>query len=143
MSVTEREAGLLDCALARSQGMGNWLTHVRLIAEELDGRSEAHEVDELCTLKHAFVADNLLGLVFKIVQERHEPVSQTGRYSQDLSDLIDRLLEKDPQRRPSVREILKMDLIRRKAKEFLESNEVQRSKTIVCFIVLCFCVRRN
>ena len=86
---------------------------------------------ELCTLKHAFVADNLLGLVFKIVQEKHEPVSQTGRYSQDLSDLIDRLLEKDPQRRPSVREILKMDLIRRKAKEFLESNEVQRSKTIV------------
>ena len=26
---------------------------------------------ELCTLKHAFQADNLLGLVFKIVQEKH------------------------------------------------------------------------
>jgi len=34
-------------------------------------------------------------------------------------------------KRPSVREILKMELIRRKAKEFLEQNEVKRSKTIV------------
>ena len=67
---------------------------------------------ELCTLKHAFIADNLLGLVFKIVQEKHEPVSSTGRYSADLSDLIDRLLEKDPQKRPSVREILTMQLIK-------------------------------
>ena len=41
------------------------------------------------------------------------------------------MLVKDPAQRPSVREILKMELIRRKAKEFLESNEVQRSKTIV------------
>lgn len=48
-----------------------------------------------------------------------------------MSDLIDRLLEKDPVKRPSVREILKMELIRRKAKEFLEQNEVKRSKTIV------------
>jgi hypothetical protein len=41
------------------------------------------------------------------------------------------LLEKDPLKRPSVREILKMELIRNKAREFLDQNEVQRSKTIV------------
>lgn len=29
---------------------------------------------ELCTLKHAFSADNLLGLVFKIVQDKYEPI---------------------------------------------------------------------
>ena len=29
---------------------------------------------ELCTLKHAFSGENLLGLVFKIVQEKHEPI---------------------------------------------------------------------
>ena len=69
--------------------------------------------------------------MFKIVQEKHEPVSATGRYSQELSELIDRLLEKDPLKRPSVREILKMELIRNKAREFLDQNEVQRSKTIV------------
>jgi len=32
---------------------------------------------ELCTLKHAFSADNLLGLVFKIVREKNEPIPKT------------------------------------------------------------------
>ena len=45
------------------------------------------------------------------------------------------MLQKDPNKRPSVREILKMDLIRKKAQEFVESqmntNSVQRSKTMV------------
>ena len=83
---------------------------------------------ELCTLKHAFVADNLLGLVFKIVQEKHEPVSAVARYSQELSDLIDRLLEKDPVKRPSVREILKMELIRRKAKDAPKKRTKKKKK---------------
>ena len=57
---------------------------------------------ELCTLKHAFSADNLLGLVFKIVQEKHEPITDE-RYSPELKGLINDLLEKDPEKRPSVR----------------------------------------
>ena len=65
---------------------------------------------ELCTLKHAFTADNLLGLVFKIVSDKHEPIGPS--YSDELKGLIDNLLEKDPSKRPSVREILKMPLIR-------------------------------
>ena len=65
---------------------------------------------ELCTLKHAFTADNLLGLVFKIVSDKHEPIGPN--YSDELKGLIDNLLEKDPSKRPSVREILKMPLIR-------------------------------
>jgi serine/threonine protein kinase len=56
-------------------------------------------------------------------------------YSKELAGLIDLLLQKDPNKRPSVREILKMDLIRKKAQEFVESqmntNSVQRSKTMV------------
>lgn len=73
---------------------------------------------ELCCLKHAFQADNLLGLVFRIVQEKHAPIP--SMYSAELSGLLDMLLEKDPSKRPSVREILKMDLIRRKAEEFIK-----------------------
>ena len=42
-------------------------------------------------------------------------------YSKELAGLIDLLLEKEPSKRPSVREILKMDLIRKKAQEFVES----------------------
>ena len=56
-------------------------------------------------------------------------------YSKELAGLIDLLLQKDPNKRPSVREILKMDLIRKKAQEFVESqmntNSEQRSKTMV------------
>lgn len=72
---------------------------------------------ELCTLKHAFQADNLLGLVFKIVSDKFEPID-SKLYSKDMQNLIERLLEKDPIKRPSVREILKMPLIRQKAVEF-------------------------
>ena len=48
-----------------------------------------------------------------------------------MSDLIDQLLEKDPTKRPSAREILKMPLIRQKAEEFLQQNQIARSKTMV------------
>ena len=41
---------------------------------------------ELCTLKHAFVADNLLGLVFKILREKYEQIPSV--YSQEISTLI-------------------------------------------------------
>lgn len=37
---------------------------------------------ELCTLKHAFSADNLLGLVYKIVQDKYEPIPTC--YSKEL-----------------------------------------------------------
>ena len=58
---------------------------------------------ELCTLKKPFEADNLLGLVFKIVQENPNPIPDS--YSKELRDLIDALLSKDPKKRPSVSEI--------------------------------------
>ena len=37
---------------------------------------------ELCTLQHAFAADNLLGLVYKIVQVKVDPIPK--HYSKDL-----------------------------------------------------------
>jgi NIMA (never in mitosis gene a)-related kinase len=41
---------------------------------------------ELCTLKHAFSADNLLGLVIKIVRGQQDPIP--SMYSRQLSSLI-------------------------------------------------------
>lgn len=57
------------------------------------------------------MADNLLGLVFKIVSENPEPIPQ-DIYSKELAELINILLNKDPTKRPSVRQILKLPLIR-------------------------------
>ena len=41
---------------------------------------------ELCTLKHAFSSENLLGLVFKIVRDKQEPIPDI--YSADLKKLV-------------------------------------------------------
>lgn len=55
---------------------------------------------ELCTLKHAFSADNLLGLVYKIVQDKYDPIP--AHYSSDLQNLISMLLNKNASERPTV-----------------------------------------
>ena len=87
---------------------------------------------ELCTLEYPFAGNNLLSLVNLIVCQKHAPIPKI--YSTELSGLIDLLLAKFPKDRPSVREILKMELIRRKAQEFVNSqktsNPMQRSKTV-------------
>lgn len=49
---------------------------------------------ELCALEHPFNADNLLGLVYKIVQETPKDIPEI--YSQDLQDIVNWLLTKDP-----------------------------------------------
>ncbi len=72
---------------------------------------------ELCTLKHAFSADNLLGLVYKIVQDKYEPIPAC--YSIDLQELIHKLLNKDPQSRPTVAQVLQLPIVRKKMEEFV------------------------
>jgi len=59
---------------------------------------------ELCMLKHAFSADNLLGLVYKIVSDKYEPIPK--RYPPALNTLIQRMLTKMADIRPSVRDLL-------------------------------------
>lgn len=59
---------------------------------------------ELCTLKHAFSADNLLGLVYKIVRNEYEQIPKL--YSQELNMLIKGMLDKKAESRPSVRDLL-------------------------------------
>jgi serine/threonine protein kinase len=49
---------------------------------------------ELCTLKQPFQADNLLGLVFKIVQDEPEPIPDM--YSAELGELVKKMMTKNP-----------------------------------------------
>ena len=46
---------------------------------------------ELCTLKHAFEANNLLGLVYKIVRDKQDPIPSI--YSPELSQQVTKLLK--------------------------------------------------
>lgn len=59
---------------------------------------------ELCMLEHAFSGENLLGLVFKIVQDKQDEIPDM--YSQELNNLVKMMLVKDDKKRPQVIQIL-------------------------------------
>lgn len=74
---------------------------------------------ELCTLKHAFHAENLLGLVFKIVQDKQEPVE--GDYSDELKEIVEMLLTKDEKARPRVIDIINRPFVKAHMERFVKS----------------------
>uniref|UniRef100_A0A7S3Z2I9 non-specific serine/threonine protein kinase n=2 Tax=Lotharella globosa TaxID=91324 RepID=A0A7S3Z2I9_9EUKA len=75
---------------------------------------------EMCMLKHAFDANNLLGLVWKIVQKKPPPIPEKY-YSPQLKALIDSMLEKDPRRRPTMRQIIELDIIKPRVEKIINS----------------------
>lgn len=74
---------------------------------------------ELCALKQPFQADNLLGLVFKIVKDDPEPIPDC--YSPELRELVKKLMIKNPAERPSTSEILKMPYVSQRMQAFIEN----------------------
>ena len=59
---------------------------------------------ELATFKHPFNASNQAALVMKIMKGKYEPISR--EYSNDLRTILDLLLEKDYEKRPSIFDIM-------------------------------------
>ena len=66
----------------------------------------------MVTLKHAFDASSMKGLVVKILRGNYPSIPSC--YSQNMRELIDEMLEKDPHKRPSIKKVLE--------KEFLSSR---------------------
>ncbi|KDO20417.1 NEK protein kinase [Saprolegnia parasitica CBS 223.65] len=64
---------------------------------------------EICTLKHAFDAPNILMLIVKIIQHDFAPLPAC--YPPEISDLLKALLDKNPDRRPTIDDILRAPLI--------------------------------
>lgn len=85
---------------------------------------------ELCTLKHAFSADNLLGLVFKIVSGTAEPIP--SRYSAQLRRITTLMLSKDTNKRMSVQEVMVDPYVLSFMQGFVESDgkNISRGLTI-------------
>lgn len=75
---------------------------------------------ELCTLQHAFLADNLLGLVYKIVKGNYDAIPDI--YSDDLKNLIDVILTKDESKRPTVQQILLLPFLKSKMEDFINNK---------------------
>lgn len=82
---------------------------------------------EIWSQEHAFSADNLLGLVYKIVQDKQKPIPDC--YSEDLKKIVSVLLMKDSDKRPLVSELLMNPFIKNKMQEFiLESGFIGNQK---------------
>ncbi len=84
---------------------------------------------ELTTLKHAFEAGCLANLMLKILRGNYTPVS--NRYSTDLIQLVQSLLKKSPQDRPSLNTILRKAFIQKVEGDMhLPKNNLQGKDTI-------------
>ena len=77
---------------------------------------------ELCTLEHAFRANNLLGLVTKIVQEKQDPIPDC--YSSDLQRMLNGLLLKNSANRLSLDRLLTMPFMQKVLCKFLPAESV-------------------
>lgn len=74
----------------------------------------------MVTLRHAFDANSMKGLVLKILRGSYPQIP--SHYSQDLKDLLADMLIKDPARRPSMRKILEKDFLSRRISKLLTAT---------------------
>ena len=75
---------------------------------------------EMVTLRHAFDANSMKGLVLKILRGTYPEIPSW--YSQDLKDLISSMLIKDPIKRPSINKVLEMDFLKSRISEMLKEE---------------------
>jgi NIMA (never in mitosis gene a)-related kinase 1/4/5 len=74
----------------------------------------------MVTLRHAFDANSMKGLVLKILRGSYPAIP--SHYSQDLKDLIADMLTKDPAKRPSMRKTLEKEFLARRISKLLTST---------------------
>ncbi|KAG7394483.1 hypothetical protein PHYBOEH_005144 [Phytophthora boehmeriae] len=75
---------------------------------------------EMLALRHAFDAPNILTLILKIVQQDFAAVPP--HYDKEVSDLLHMLLDKNPERRPSMEDIFAIPYIRRHMQGLMKSG---------------------
>ncbi|KAL0236951.1 hypothetical protein PCE1_000348 [Barthelona sp. PCE] len=86
---------------------------------------------EMVTHRHAFDAQNMRGLVLKILRGRYPRIP--SHYSSELSQLIDTMLQKNPKRRPTINQLLKMPRLQQNVHNMLSKTLVtaEFSHTII------------
>jgi NIMA (never in mitosis gene a)-related kinase 1/4/5 len=63
-------------------------------------------VYEMATLEHAFKAGDISSLVLKVVRGQTPTLSSADAYSKQLVELINAMLDKDAENRPTAKQIL-------------------------------------
>jgi serine/threonine protein kinase len=71
----------------------------------------------MLTLRHAFDANSMKGLVLKILRGTYPPIPQ--HYSEDCRNLVVETLRKEPSKRPSVRKILEKEFLSARISQLL------------------------
>jgi serine/threonine protein kinase len=66
---------------------------------------------QLCTLRLPFKKEQPSATAVAILNNPHDPIPHKS-YSDDLKDLINRLLTKDPEQRSSIQDLTKVPIIR-------------------------------
>ncbi|CAD5125400.1 DgyrCDS13634 [Dimorphilus gyrociliatus] len=77
---------------------------------------------ELCALKPAFDAHNLISLFYKIVQCQYEPIPKY--YSDGLREVLDKVLTKIPEERPSAKAILSLPFIKEELTKYIDNLSI-------------------
>ncbi|KAA6395201.1 MAG: putative serine/threonine-protein kinase Nek1, partial [Streblomastix strix] len=84
---------------------------------------------EMITQKHPFDGDSIIGLAKKIVQGQYDPIP-TSFYSQQLSELVQMILQVNPQNRPSIHEILQTQIIKDRIQSIIASQEKAKQQEL-------------
>jgi serine/threonine protein kinase len=66
---------------------------------------------QLCTLRLPFYNEQNGATIAAILNNPHDPIPHK-LYSDELKEIINRLLTKDPEQRPSIQELIKVPIIR-------------------------------
>jgi len=86
---------------------------------------------EMVTLRHAFDANSMKGLVLKILRGSYPQIP--SHYSDNLKGLIQDMLIKDPNKRPSIRKILEKDFLSHRI-SLLLSNTIAKHEFSSTFL---------
>lgn len=74
----------------------------------------------MVTLRHAFDANSMKGLVLKILRGNYPAIP--SNYSKELNEIIADMLIKDPLKRPSMRKILEKEILSKRISKLLTST---------------------
>jgi len=82
---------------------------------------------EMVTLKHAFDGNTIKELMKKIMTEPYNPIPP--QFSDDMKQLIAEMLIKDPNARPSIRDILQKKFLTKRVTELLKGTLLKHSSS--------------
>ncbi|KAI1234386.1 hypothetical protein IHE44_0003433 [Lamprotornis superbus] len=83
-------------------------------------------VYEMATLKHAFNAKDMNSLAYRIIEGKLPPMPKD--YSPQLVEIIQTMLSKKPEERPSVKSILRQPYIKQQISVFLEATKAKAAR---------------